>query len=119
MSSLPLTSSWSRRHRSIVDEPQWEHLKAAHFGAEVANLRDITIPDDVIAAIPRHIARKYRVVPVSKQENRLTIALADPSDLDTIDNLTHLLQIEINLQVASEADIENALRRYYAGDDGR
>ena len=38
--------------------------KAAHFGAEVVNLSELKIADDVIAAIPRHIARKYRVVPV-------------------------------------------------------
>ena len=88
--------------------------KAAHFGAEVVNLSDLKIPDDVIATIPRHIARKYRVVPVFKLDSSLTVALADPSDLDTIDSLTHLLRMEINLQVASEADIETALTRYYA-----
>jgi hypothetical protein len=31
--------------------------KAAHFGAEVVNLNEINISDDVIAAVPRHIAR--------------------------------------------------------------
>jgi general secretion pathway protein E/type IV pilus assembly protein PilB len=40
--------------------------------------------------------------------------MADPSDLDTIDSLTHLLRMEILLQVASEADIESALNKYYA-----
>src|SRR5438874_1962068 len=88
--------------------------KAAHFGAEVVNLSDLKITDDVIAAIPRHIARKYRVVPVYKHDGTLTVALADPSDLDTIDSLTHLLRMDINLQVASEADIESALNKYYA-----
>src|SRR5438132_872510 len=87
--------------------------KAAHFGAEVVNLTEVKISDDVIATIPRHIARKYRVVPVFKHDGSLTVALADPSDLDTIDSLTHLLRMEINLQVASEADIETALGRYY------
>jgi general secretion pathway protein E/type IV pilus assembly protein PilB len=87
--------------------------KAAHFGAEVVNLNDIKISDDVIAMVPRHIARKYRVVPVFKHDNNLTVAMADPSDLDTIDSLTHLLHSEISLQVASEADIEAALSKYY------
>ncbi|MGN6553557.1 MAG: GspE/PulE family protein [Verrucomicrobiota bacterium] len=90
--------------------------KAAHFGAEVVNLAELRIEDDVIATIPRHIAKKYRVVPVFKHGNSLTVALADPSDLDTIDSLTHLLHSEISLQVASEADIEAALNRYYGGD---
>src|SRR5580765_9074437 len=53
--------------------------KAAHFGAEVVNLSEIKIADDVIAMIPRHIARKYRVVPVYKHGDTLTIAISDPS----------------------------------------
>jgi general secretion pathway protein E/type IV pilus assembly protein PilB len=88
--------------------------KAAHFGAEVVNLSEVKIPDDVIATVPRHIARKYRVVPVFKHDGSLTVALADPSDLDTIDSLNHLLRMEISLQVASESDIESALSKYYA-----
>src|SRR6266700_2095263 len=87
--------------------------KAAHFGAEVVNLNEVNIADEVIATIPRHIAKKYRVVPVYKSDNTLTVALADPSDLDTIDSLGHLLRAEIDLRVASEADIEAALNRYY------
>lgn len=89
--------------------------KAAHFGAEVVNLSGMKIEDEVIAAIPRHIARKYRVVPVFKHENTLTVAIADPSDLATIDSLTHLLNSEIILQVASEPEIEAALGKYYGG----
>ncbi len=89
--------------------------KAAHFGAEVVQLSGIKIEDDVIAAIPRHIAKKYRVVPVYKHDGTLTVAIADPSDLATIDSLTHLLHAEITLQVASEPDIEAALGRYYGG----
>jgi general secretion pathway protein E/type IV pilus assembly protein PilB len=88
--------------------------KAAHFGAEVVNLSGLKIEDEVIAAIPRHIARKYRVVPVFKHDGSITVALSDPSDLDTIDSLQHLLKMEINLQVASDADIEAALGKYYA-----
>src|SRR5689334_9092831 len=90
--------------------------KAAHFGAEVVHLNDIRIGDDVIAVIPRHIAKKYRVVPVYKHDDTVTVAIADPSDLNTIDSLTHLLKSDINLQVASEQEIENALTKYYGAD---
>ena len=38
--------------------------KAAHFGVEVVNLKDIRLDDDVISSVPRHIAKRYRVVPV-------------------------------------------------------
>jgi type IV pilus assembly protein PilB len=87
--------------------------KAAHFGAEVVNLGEVKIADDVIATIPRHVARKYRVVPVYKHENSLTVAIADPSDLDTMDSLKHLVEAELDFRVASDSEIEAALTKYY------
>jgi general secretion pathway protein E/type IV pilus assembly protein PilB len=98
----------------VVRPADVTQAKAAHFGAEVVNLSEVKIEDDVISAIPRNIARKYRVVPVFKHDNSITVAIADPSDLDTIDSLAHLLHAEIDLRVASEADIEAALSKYYA-----
>ncbi len=98
--------------------------KAAQFGAEVVHLAGLKIEDDVISIVPRDIARKYRVIPVFKTEGKVAVAIADPSDLNTIDSLTHLLNAEIELRVASEPDIEAALNKYYGGEkkamaDGR
>lgn len=90
--------------------------KAAQFGAEVVHLGNIRIEDDVIAIVPRDIARKYRVVPVFQTDGKVAVAIADPSDLNTIDSLTHLLNAEIELRVASEQDIENALNKYYGAE---
>jgi hypothetical protein len=80
--------------------------KAAQFGAEVVNLGTAQIPDDVIALIPRNTARKYRVIPVFRTDDKVAIAIADPSDLNTIDSLGHILHAEVELRVASEQDIE-------------
>jgi general secretion pathway protein E/type IV pilus assembly protein PilB len=90
--------------------------KAAQFGAEVVQLAGMKIEDEVISIIPRHIAKKYRVIPIFKSEGKVAVALADPSDLNTIDSLTHLLNAEIELRVASEQDIETALTKYYGAD---
>ncbi len=90
--------------------------KAAQFGAEVVHLANMKIDDDVIAIVPRDIAKKYRVIPVFKNEGKVAVAIADPSDLNTIDSLTHLLNSEIELRVASEPDIEAALAKYYGGE---
>jgi type IV pilus assembly protein PilB len=90
--------------------------KAAQFGAEVVNLGTMKIDDEVISIIPRHVAKKYRVIPLFRSDNKVHIAIADPSDLNTIDSLHHLLNAEIELRVASEADIEAALNKYYGGE---
>jgi type IV pilus assembly protein PilB len=102
----------------VVRPADVTQAKAAHFGAEVVQLNDLRIPDEVIAAVPRHVARKYRVVPVYRHDNSVTVALADPSDIATIDTLGHLLNSEVTVQVASDVDIENALSKYYGGRSG-
>jgi general secretion pathway protein E/type IV pilus assembly protein PilB len=56
-------------------------------------------------------------VPIYKAGNHLAVALSDPSDLDTIDSLHHLLKAEIDLKVATEEDIEAALKKYYGAAD--
>ncbi len=53
------------------------------------------------------------------RRNTITVALSDPSDLDTIDSLHHLLHADIELKVASEEDIEAALNKYYGGGAGQ
>ncbi len=89
--------------------------KASHFGAEVVKLAEMKLPDDVISLIRRDVAKKYRVVPISKNDGVITVAVSDPSDLDTIDSLHHLLRATIEYKVASEEELEAALNRYYGG----
>ena len=103
--------------RKIVAAGAVTAAKAAHFGVEMVNLNEMRLEDDVISAIPRHIAKRYRVVPVYRHGHSIAVALSDPSDLDTIDSLNHLLKADIELRVASDADIDAALNKYYGAAD--
>jgi len=105
--------------RKIISPLDVTNAKAAHFGAEVVQLADLRIEDEVISSVRRDLAKRYRVVPVYKHGNTLGIAMADPSDLDTIDALHHALKAEIEVKVATEQEIESALSKYYgvADDD--
>jgi type IV pilus assembly protein PilB len=89
--------------------------KAAHFGAEVVNLNGMQVSDEVIATVPRTVARKYRIVPIYQHDGSITVAIADPSDIATIDALGHVLNADVQVQVASDQDIETALSKYYGG----
>ena len=104
--------------KKIITPANVAQAKASHFGYEFVNLSSLRLADDVIAALPRHLAKRYRAVPVSKHDHAIAVALADPSDLDTIDSLQRTVNAEIELRVATEEDIEAALNKYYgAGDD--
>ena len=104
-------------HRGILTPAVVTQAKAAYFGVEIVNLAETRLEDDVIASVPRHVAKRYRVVPVYRHGNNLVIAVADPSDLDAIDTLHHLLKADLELRVATEEEINEALNRYYGAAD--
>jgi len=91
--------------------------KATHFGAEFFHLGEMRVPDEAIAAVPRHVAKRFSVVPVRREGNSVTVAMSDPSDLETIDGLQHALNLEITAAVATPEDIEAAISKYYGVKD--
>ena len=87
---------------------------SSRFGMEMISLVNLHIPPEAITAVPVDIARKYKVMPVSKHDNVLTVAIGDPLEVDTLDSLRYLLKCDIEGVVALPAEITVALDRYYA-----
>jgi type IV pilus assembly protein PilB len=104
--------------RNVIPAKAVTQAKATHFGVEVVDLAGVKLEDDVIASVPRHIAKRYRVVPLYRHGSSLAIVISDPSDLNTIDTLNHLLNADLEIKVASDEEIEAALNKYYGGSGG-
>ena len=90
---------------------------ASQFNMDTINLAEYRVPEDVLALVPKHVARRYKVVPVSKHDNTLTVAISDPLDVDTVDSLRYILRMNVEAVVAAKNDIENAITRYYGSAD--
>ena len=84
-------------------------------GMEAVDLDVMEIPDDVIARITPSIASVYRVIPIKFEGNVLTVAMADPLNVKTLDDLRFLLDCETRGAVSNESAVARALDRYYAG----
>jgi len=90
---------------------------ASQFGMDTINLAEYRVPDEVLALVPKHIARRYKIVPVYKHDNTLTVAIHDPLDVDTVDSLRYILKMNVEPVVAAKTDIENSITRYYGSAD--
>lgn len=101
--------------QGILSQLQLTQALATHAGMETVSLRANTIPADVIESVPRHIARRYKVIPVFRHNGSIAIAIGDPTDLDIVDSLHYALKCEIEPMVAPKDEIEEALVRYYGG----
>jgi general secretion pathway protein E/type IV pilus assembly protein PilB len=90
---------------------------ASQFGLDIINLAEYKVPEEVIDLVPRHIARRYKIIPVYKHDNTLTVAISDPLDVDTVDSLRFILKVNVEPVVASKDDIADSLTRYYGSAD--
>lgn len=89
--------------------------KANHFGFGFVNLEAVRIETDVLAEIPASLAWCYQIIPIEKDGNGLTLAVADPSDLESLDSIGYILHSEVAaFKVADEVQIRLALVQYYA-----
>ena len=87
---------------------------ANQFGMDTIRLEGMNLEADVIDMVPPEVARRYKIVPVYKSENTLTVALSDPLDVETLDGLRYILKMNVEGVVATPEEIDVALHKYYA-----
>ena len=84
------------------------------YETEFIDLSSYIIDPEVIAIIPQKIAVQYNLIPISKNNGELTIAMANPLDVYAIDFVkSHTKVKKIHLKMASEEDISTAISSYY------
>ena len=67
----------------------------------------------IIQKVAAKFASHYKIIPIEFKDNVLTIAMTDPLDIRTLDDLRLLLNIEVKGVLASEKEIVEAVRKYY------
>ena len=87
---------------------------ANQFGMDTISLTGLEITQDVLDLVPGEVARRYKIIPVFKNESTLTVALSDPLDVETLDSLRYVLKCNVEGVVAPPEEIEIALNHYYA-----
>jgi type IV pilus assembly protein PilB len=73
------------------------------------NLPRVTIPLDIADLLPREVAQNYKVVPVSRLENKLFLAMADPLNVLAVDDVRRITKLDVSPLIASEKAIIDKL----------
>jgi type IV pilus assembly protein PilB len=89
---------------------------ADHLHTEVVEIRDQDLTPEIIGALPATAARMHQCIPVAVYDGTVRVALADPLNPSTVDELAYVTGREIQLVVADPATIEKAIGKHY-GDD--
>ena len=76
------------------------------------NLARLTIPAEIGDLLPRDAAHNHKVVPVSRLENKLFLAMADPLNVLALDDVKRITKLEIAPLIASEKAIAGQADRH-------
>ncbi len=99
--------------RKIISPSYLDDLLASYFSVPKANLEGKAIPDDVLHLIPEDISRQKRVLVFERDaEGILSVAMEDPSDLETIEFLRRYLKAGMKIFLASRRDLDHGLSIY-------
>ncbi|MCB9546624.1 MAG: type IV-A pilus assembly ATPase PilB [Myxococcales bacterium] len=97
----------------MVGERELTQFLSRQYGVPSINLDDFEIDDDVIKLIPRELAYRHLVLPVSRAGSSLIVAMSDPANLTAIDDVKFHTGYNVEVVVASEEAIRGAIERYY------
>ncbi|MFM8577567.1 MAG: GspE/PulE family protein [Planctomycetaceae bacterium] len=98
-----------------TDEQLGEAL-AEQWGTTFVTLYDRQIPPDVLTLVSEPMAQLYRVVPIERSGDRLTIATAEPQKILIADELRTLLGYDIRIVVATSAEIDKIIEKLYSSE---
>ncbi len=86
---------------------------AEQFDFQVVNPMESNIPQDIISSVPKNIAKKHNIIPVAKQIGLLVVAINDPLDICTLEELRFTLNINVKCVLATKVNIAEAIKKYY------
>jgi len=82
------------------------------------NLFRMAISPEVADLLPRDICHNHKVVPISRLENKLFLAMADPLNVLAIDDVRRITKMEVSPMIASEKSITEKLHAIDSGKAG-
>jgi len=86
---------------------------AHQLGIPIIRLSDREIPERIRNLVDPAIATLYKVVPIGEENGDLLLATADPTNVQTIDNLERLLDRRVVPQLTTPEEITVSLAKYY------
>ena len=99
--------------RGYLSEAQVVAALAEQIGLQFLDLSESTIDQGAISLIPGALCRRYTAIPVRLEDERLVVAMADPSNVFAIDDLRSAAGMDVRAVVSTKADVVAAIDRYY------
>jgi type IV pilus assembly protein PilB len=96
---------------TISDDRQAAKQLAQRYRCDFVELRGTDLDLDLFRSIQAELMFRYNFVPLKKEGESLVVAMADPSDLGAIDEVSDLLHSHLIIRVAPLSEIQDLLKK--------
>ena len=96
-----------------LSEWQLARLRAQEFGFHEVALDGLGVADDVVRCVPRLIAERYTLLPISRSDGVLRIAVSDPLSAEGPDRVSEITGLCVEIVVAPKVEITRAIEQNY------
>ncbi len=97
----------------FVTEEQITEARAHQLDVGYVNLQDFQFDPEVLSLISESICRTYQLIPLKKSHNKLTVAMANPLDVEAIDLVQFETKLRVEPVLATEWRVREAIDRNY------
>ncbi len=101
--------------KSYVSETDMTVCMGRVLNTPPVNLARVGIQPEVATIIPKEVATNHKVIPVSRLENKLFLAMADPLNVLALDDVKRITKLEVQPLIASEKAILDKLNNLETG----
>ena len=96
-----------------INEKVLATFLSRQFGIPAISLDGVKVSQDVIKLVPRSLCDKHHIMPLSVENNKILIAVSDPSNLGVADDIRFLCNLEPQIYLATEGAITKLIARTY------
>jgi type IV pilus assembly protein PilB len=98
---------------ALVDENELTEFLCRQYGISAVALSQLDLEPAVLALVPVGIATRHEVLPLTRESDTLTLAMADPTNVAAIDDVAFITNLHVAPVVASRTAIRQAIDRNY------
>jgi type IV pilus assembly protein PilB len=97
----------------FLSETALTDFLSQQYSVPSINLNEYEIDKAVLKYVSADIAKKHLVIPISRTGASLIVAMADPSNMQVIEDIRFMTGFKVDAVVAAEPDIIEAVKKYY------
>jgi len=101
----------------FAKEEDIAYCLSLQFGYPYLSLENYEVAQDIIKIIPKNVATHYCLVPIDKISNTLTVAMANPLNIQAIEDLEDMTQCDIQIFVSTPSDIRRCINKFFDKQD--